>query len=125
MALTNIIACRIFILFLIFDGGWAKPSTINNIKASESKLIVISMDGLMFEQIELNSMPFVTELLKNGVHCPKLQPVFPTKTLVNHFSIATGTSKGVNWNLFTKFYEFNFEVCKYCCGQRFYIGICQ
>jgi len=48
------------------------------------------MDGLMFKQIQENTMPFITQFYKNGVHCPKLQPVFPTKTLVNHFSIATG-----------------------------------
>lgn len=96
MALSNIIAFKMCILFLIFNVGWAKPPTINKKKSTESKLIVISMDGLMFEQIQPHSMPFVTEMLKNGVHCPKLQPVFPTKTLVNHFSIATGMSKNVN-----------------------------
>lgn len=49
------------------------------------------MDGLMFNQIEENVMPFVNKFYKSGVHCPKLRPVFPTKTLVNHFSISTGT----------------------------------
>lgn len=48
------------------------------------------MDGLMFNEVQPDSMPFLTEFYKNGVHCPQLQPVFPTKTLVNHFSIATG-----------------------------------
>lgn len=74
----------------IYDIAWAKPATITKWKKSDPKLIVISMDGLMFNEVTPDAMPFVTEFYKNGVHCPEMQPVFPTKTLVNHFSIATG-----------------------------------
>lgn len=60
---------------------------------NDRKLIVISMDGLMADEIQPDTMPFITEFYKNqGVFCPRLQPVFPTKTFVNHFSIATGMS---------------------------------
>lgn len=65
-------------------------SPINTSKNSDPKLIVISLDGLMFNQIQSDSMPFVSNLYKNGASCSQMQPVFPTKTLVNHFSIATG-----------------------------------
>lgn len=69
--------------------------TLCQIKASNPengrKLIVISMDGLMSREVQPNVMPSITEFYKSGVYCPQLQPVFPTKTFVNHFSIATGT----------------------------------
>lgn len=58
---------------------------------SDRKLIVISMDGLMPAEVQPDAMPFISKVYKNGgVFCPRLQPVFPTKTFVNHFSIATG-----------------------------------
>lgn len=56
------------------------------------KLIVIAMDGLQFHQIKSDFMPFITEFYRNGVYCPEMQPVFPTKTDTNLFSIATGMS---------------------------------
>lgn len=93
MAYQKIVIFKLLVLFLLFDTGWTKPSLLRRLKVDDSKLIIISMDGLMFKQIQENTMPFITEFYKNGVHCPQLQPVFPTKTLVNHFSIATGTIK--------------------------------
>lgn len=57
---------------------------------SKPKLIIIAMDGLKFSHIQSDSMPFITEFYKNGVYCPQLQPVFPTNTYPNLFSIATG-----------------------------------
>lgn len=56
----------------------------------EPKLIVIAMDGLKFSHIQPDSMPFITDFYKNGVYCPQMQPVFPTNTYPNLFSIATG-----------------------------------
>lgn len=76
----------IFFHFFIFSFHLkAAPS-----KADEPKLIVISMDALMFNQLNEAVTPVISNFYKNGVHCPKVQPVFPTKTLTNHFSIATG-----------------------------------
>lgn len=47
------------------------------------------MDGMMFRQVEENAeqMEFITKFYKEGVHCPNMQSVFPTKTLVKlqHF----------------------------------------
>lgn len=88
---SKTVAFRIMVLCLLFGCSQAKPSSVKRSKVNDSKLIVISLDGLMFSQIQENVMPFMTNFYKNGVHCPRLQPVFPTKTLVNHFSIATGT----------------------------------
>lgn len=91
MAYLKIVNFKFLVLFAIFECGWSKPTLLHRLKVNDSKLVVISMDGLMFRSIQENTMPFITQFYKNGVHCPQLQPVFPTKTLVNHFSIATGT----------------------------------
>ncbi|XP_031618511.1 ectonucleotide pyrophosphatase/phosphodiesterase family member 5-like [Contarinia nasturtii] len=63
-------------------------------KNEAPKLIVISLDALMFSQIQKNVTPFIYNFYKKGVHCPKVRPVFPTKTMTNHFSIATGLYAG-------------------------------
>lgn len=57
---------------------------------SKPKLIVIAMDGLKFSHIQPETMPFITNFYQNGVHCSQMQPVFPTNTYPNLFSIATG-----------------------------------
>lgn len=89
MALSKLVMA-LFAFYFVFKYGLANPTNVERSKHDNSKLIVISMDGLMFKQIRGKVMPFTKQFYKNGVHCPKLQPVFPTKTLVNHFSIATG-----------------------------------
>lgn len=89
----QIVFIKLIVIFLMLKICLAKPSLLKPSKINDSKLIVISMDGLMFKQIQEKTMPFITQFYKNGVHCPNLQPVFPTKTLVNHFSIATGIKK--------------------------------
>lgn len=73
----------------MYEIVWTKPSFEKSAE-TQSKLIVISMDGLMANQVRPDSMPFLNDLYENGVFCSQLQPVFPTKTFVNHFSIATG-----------------------------------
>lgn len=84
--MTSLSSIR-FILFLIVSILWPlKALQLEN----DRKLIVISMDGLMSDEVQPDVTPFITEFYKNGVHCPRLQPVFPTKTFPNHFSIATG-----------------------------------
>ena len=90
MASKKFTIFKILALIVVCNVFATTASPINKPKESESKLIVISMDGLMFNQIQSDSMPFVLNLYKNGVSCSQMQPVFPTKTLVNHFSIATG-----------------------------------
>lgn len=54
------------------------------------KLVVMAMGGLHFKHIQADTMPFITEFYRNGVYCPQMQPVFPTKSETNLFSIATG-----------------------------------
>lgn len=90
MAAVNGVIVKFLILFVIFRNVWTKSSSLKKCTKITPKLIVISMDGLMPHEVQPILMPFVSKFRKNGVFCPRLQSVFPTKTLINHFSIATG-----------------------------------
>lgn len=54
------------------------------------RLLVISLDGFKPEYVTAELMPFLFESLKKGAFSAKMKPQFPTKTLPNHQSIATG-----------------------------------
>ncbi|WP_333608831.1 alkaline phosphatase family protein [Arsukibacterium sp.] len=53
-------------------------------------LLLISIDGMRYDYLELHQAPFLTQLATQGVHVKQLQPVFPSKTFPNHYSLVTG-----------------------------------
>lgn len=55
------------------------------------KLIVVSFDAFKPVYLEKQITPFMEVFYKNGVRATRFNNVFPTKTFVNHFSIATGS----------------------------------
>lgn len=54
------------------------------------KLLLISFDGFRPDYLSPELMPFFHGLSKDGVLGTRMRPVFTTKTLPNHLSIATG-----------------------------------
>lgn len=55
------------------------------------KLIVISFDAFKPIYLEQQITPFMKYFYENGVRATSMNSTFPTKTFVNHFSIATGS----------------------------------
>ncbi|NBY20905.1 alkaline phosphatase family protein [bacterium] len=55
-----------------------------------STVILISMDGFRADYWDKVETPRFHELMKQGVLASNLQPVFPSVTFVNHYSIVTG-----------------------------------
>lgn len=53
-------------------------------------LVIISIDGLRHDYLQLHQAPMLAELAAAGVHVKQLQPVFPSKTFPNHYSLVTG-----------------------------------
>jgi len=53
-------------------------------------LILISIDGFRWDYQDLFETPALDRLAARGVRAESLQPVFPTLTFPNHYSIATG-----------------------------------
>lgn len=52
-------------------------------------LLVISYDGFRPEYLHRHVTPTLNEFREESTWAQFMQPVFPTKTFVNHFSIAT------------------------------------
>lgn len=53
-------------------------------------LLLISIDGFAQNYLQRYSAPTLHRLAQGGVTAASMQPVFPTKTFPNHYSIATG-----------------------------------
>lgn len=70
----------VFTVFTFVDA-----TTLN----TEPALLVISFDGFKPDYLHRNVTPNLNQFRKDGVSAGFMLPVFPTKTFVNHFSIAT------------------------------------
>ena len=53
-------------------------------------LVLISIDGFRWDYQDLYDTPALDRLAARGVRAESVQPVFPTLTFPNHYSIATG-----------------------------------
>jgi len=60
-----------------------------NVKNSKKYVIILSLDGFRWDYPDLYNTPVLDSIAKNGVR-GEMIPVFPTKTFVNHYTLATG-----------------------------------
>lgn len=71
---------------------------------NEPALLVISYDSFRPEYFHRNVTPFMNQLAKESTRAEYMRNVFPTKTFVNHFSIATVIIIGFKYNtIFARF----------------------
>ncbi len=56
----------------------------------EQYVIMLSLDGCRWDYPQIAEMPHLESIARKGVKLESLQPVFPTKTFPNHYSMATG-----------------------------------
>ena len=80
----------VFFISLLLLGCHQPPATPNTSDASTNSLLIISIDGLRHDYLSLHQAPMLAELAAGGVHVKQLQPVFPSKTFPNHYSLVTG-----------------------------------
>ncbi len=80
----------VFFISLLLLGCHQPPATPNTSAASTNSLLIISIDGLRHDYLSLHQAPMLAELAAGGVHVKQLQPVFPSKTFPNHYSLVTG-----------------------------------
>ena len=52
--------------------------------------VVLSLDGFRFDYQDIANTPTLDSIQQNGVKAVGLQPVFPSLTFTNHYTIATG-----------------------------------
>lgn len=80
------------LLTLLLVACGKAPVTVGSETADKNQqsLVIISIDGLRHDYLELHQAPMLAELAAGGVHVKQLQPVFPSKTFPNHYSLVTG-----------------------------------
>ena len=80
------------LLLLFFVAGCSSTHTETG-TAGESRrpyVILVSIDGFRHDFSSLADTPAMDRMAREGLKAEALQPVFPTLTFPNHFSIATG-----------------------------------
>ncbi len=70
--------------------GHAVPAEAENGRAPT--VVLLSLDGVRFDQIEGEDLPAFGRMLREGAHADRLSVVFPSLTFPNHVSLATGTT---------------------------------
>lgn len=80
----------VFFISLLLLSCSQTPVTQSTAAASPGSLLIISIDGLRHDYLSLHQAPMLAELAAGGVHVRQLQPVFPSKTFPNHYSLVTG-----------------------------------
>ena len=70
-------------------------------------LVLVSIDGFRWDYPELADTPALDRIAANGLKAEALQPVFPTLTFPNHFSIATGQLPGQHGLVANEFLDEN------------------
>jgi len=70
-------------------------------------LVLVSIDGFRWDYPALTDTPALDRFVTLGVKAEALQPVFPTLTFPNHFSIATGQLPGKHGLVANEFLDEN------------------
>lgn len=84
-----------FVLFVVFlaivAAQDAYVSHLRNRKVEpRNYTVVLSLDGFRFDYQDIANTPTLDSIERAGVRVAGLQPVFPSLTFTNHYSIATG-----------------------------------
>lgn len=89
--LGHYFVCLLAVLFIVNANACCKSkrSSKTGKKPDDRLLFVISLDGFRPDYINRDMMGTLREFYRAGV-IANMMNVFPTKTFVNHFSIATG-----------------------------------
>lgn len=74
----------------------AAATTSSSATSADRKLLVVSFDAFKPAYLELGITPNLQAVIDNGVRSAFMRSTFPTKTLPNHFSMATGLHAGVH-----------------------------
>ena len=78
-------------LFLLLAGVLpAAALEPGGIKPAPNPLILISIDGFRWDYLARYAAPVLQQLAAQGVRAERMNPVFPSKTFPNHYSLVTG-----------------------------------
>ncbi len=77
--------------------------------AGEPYVLMVSFDGFRYDYDTKTETPNLDFLRDNGVKAESIQPVFPSKTFPNHYSLATGAYTETHMLTANKFYDKEFK----------------
>jgi predicted AlkP superfamily pyrophosphatase or phosphodiesterase len=102
------------ILLFVFSLSF---NTITAASAEKEKpyILIVSLDGFRWDYLDRNLTPNLKKIENNGVRALNLQPVFPSKTFPNHYSIVTGLYPQNHGIIHNSFININ-------TGERYRIG---
>ncbi len=78
------------IVLLVFSGATHPDFLEYGPDEEPGTVILISIDGFQADYLTPEHTPNLYQLANAGVHAAYLEPVFPSKTFPNHYSIITG-----------------------------------
>lgn len=96
--LINSIRNRFFLLIFFIFG-----STV--FSQQQPYVLLISFDGFRWDYCNRGITPNIELLIEEGVKATSLQPVFPTKTFPNHYTIVTGLYPENHGIIFNEFHD--------------------
>ena len=70
---------------------------------------MVSLDGFRWDYPEMTETPNLDKIENGGVRAKSLQPIFPSKTFPNHYSLATGMYADKNGLVANTFYDPDFD----------------
>jgi len=70
---------------------------------------MVSFDGFRHDYLDKTNTPNFDKFAQNGVKAKSLQPVFPSLTFPNHYSLATGAYAGTHMITGNSFYDKKFK----------------
>lgn len=80
----------LFVLLSVFWWMENGSAFLDSDELDEQVFIILSLDSFHKRYFDFGITPKMREFRKQGVYAKSMKPRFPTKTFVNHFSIATG-----------------------------------
>lgn len=83
-------------------------------------VLVVSFDGFRSDYVRADVTPHMFRLLAQSASPPYMQSTFPTKTFVNHFTMATGLYAGSHGVLDNYMFDRNHQVMHYTYEQFHY-----
>ena len=81
----------IFLLAFLLTSGCSTTQPNAQEQRDKPYLVLVSFDGFRWDYASLTDTPSLDRMAREGLKAEALQPVFPTITFPNHYSIASGT----------------------------------
>lgn len=86
----NWVTRTLAVFTMLSISGCSQNIEMEPVESLTPTLILISIDGVRHDYIDMYNPPHLTALAEEGLTADGLQPVFPSKTFPNHFSLVTG-----------------------------------